>query len=61
GERVTPDGLSERIARRIASQPDQRVLIRPTGGIDMQRMISLIDRLAAAGAKNIALMPGGQR
>ncbi|MBY8977089.1 biopolymer transporter ExbD [Rhodobacteraceae bacterium NNCM2] len=60
GERVSAEVLAQRIADRLAEKPEQRVLVRPAQGIDMQRMVGLLDQLAAAGAANIALMPGGR-
>ncbi|MEM9044236.1 MAG: biopolymer transporter ExbD [Pseudomonadota bacterium] len=58
GENMNSADLSARIAARMQAKPDQRILIRPTTGVDMQRMVTLLDSLAEAGARDIALMPG---
>ncbi|MEM6546282.1 MAG: biopolymer transporter ExbD [Pseudomonadota bacterium] len=58
GERLTQEELEARIADRLSAKPDQRILVRPANDVDMQRMVGLLDRLAAAGAINVALMPG---
>lgn len=69
---VTPDGprLSGRLLNmdelalelhdRLQKKPDQHVLLKPSPGIDMQKMISLIDLLALSGVREVALMPGIQ-
>ncbi|MEM7508382.1 MAG: biopolymer transporter ExbD [Pseudomonadota bacterium] len=56
GERLTMDGLIERVSARISQKPEQRILVRPATGVDMQRMVVLLDRLAASGAQDISLM-----
>lgn len=58
GELLTFESLRDRLAQRMVHKPDQRVLVRPAGGVDMQRMVVLLDSLAQAGVENIALMPG---
>ncbi|MEL6204187.1 MAG: biopolymer transporter ExbD [Pseudomonadota bacterium] len=58
GEAMDMVTLGQRLAARIADKPDQRVLVRPTGAVDMQRMVTLLDAIAAAGVRDIALMPG---
>ncbi|MEM6678576.1 MAG: biopolymer transporter ExbD [Pseudomonadota bacterium] len=59
GERLNLASLGARLTSRVATKPDQRVLIRPVAGVDMQRMVTLLDTIAAAGITDIALMPGG--
>ncbi|MEM7529876.1 MAG: biopolymer transporter ExbD [Pseudomonadota bacterium] len=58
GERMDLATLETRIAERVAEKPDQRVLVRPASAVDMQRMVLLLDSIAAAGVRDIALMPG---
>ncbi|MEO1774982.1 MAG: biopolymer transporter ExbD [Pseudomonadota bacterium] len=57
GEAMDVETLAGRIAAHVAEDPDQRVLVKPARGVEMQRMVTLLDTLAAAGARNIALMP----
>ena len=58
GELMNLETLKEKLAARIAIKSDQRVLVRPGDGVDMQQMVTLLDVLAAAGASEISLMPG---
>ncbi|MEM0922422.1 MAG: biopolymer transporter ExbD [Pseudomonadota bacterium] len=58
GEQMSLQDLGTRIAERLTQKPDQRVLVRPADAVEMQRMVDLLDRLAEAGATDIALMPG---
>ncbi|MEM9011164.1 MAG: biopolymer transporter ExbD [Pseudomonadota bacterium] len=58
GETMSLERLSGEIAARLEAKPDQRILVRPTPAVDMQRMVRLLDTLSAAGARDIALMPG---
>lgn len=58
GEALSLEALGSRVAQRLAGTPDQRVLVRPVGAVDMQEMVRLLDMLAASGARDIALMPG---
>lgn len=58
GERMSLDSLATRVSERLENVPDQRVLVRPARGVEMQRMVDLLDRLAASGASDIALIQG---
>ncbi|MEM6489592.1 MAG: biopolymer transporter ExbD [Pseudomonadota bacterium] len=57
GEAMDLATLAERLAARIAAAPDQRVLVRPATAVDMQHMVQLLDTIAAAGVRDIALLP----
>jgi biopolymer transport protein ExbD len=64
---VGPEGLrlagraveQEALVARLAARPGTRVLVRPTGGVGMQRVVDLLDRLAAAGVVKLDLLGGG--
>ena len=56
GETVSGDVLSVRVARRLAERPDQRVLVRPAAGVALQRTVAVLDRLAAAGVRDMSLV-----
>lgn len=58
GEAVTPDELSRRMAERVAERPDQRVVLRPGAGVDVQRTVAVLDRLDAAGVRDVTLAGG---
>jgi biopolymer transport protein ExbD len=55
GEVVTPEDLSRRIEARLVDRPDQRVVVRPGPEVDVQRTVAVLDRLAAAGARDVTL------
>ncbi|MEM7176512.1 MAG: biopolymer transporter ExbD [Pseudomonadota bacterium] len=57
---VTRDQLAGRLAPSLAEDPGRRIAIRPTGGVDMQRLVKLLDDLAVLGATNVVLMPGAR-
>lgn len=55
GQMVTPDDLSQRVEARLAERPDQRLVVRPGAGVDVQYTVSVLDRLTAAGARDVTL------
>ncbi|MEM1344163.1 MAG: biopolymer transporter ExbD [Pseudomonadota bacterium] len=57
GETLDLETLSARLSARLAEKPDQRVLVRSGRAVDMQRMVTLLDTVAAAGVRDIALLP----
>jgi biopolymer transport protein ExbD len=56
GETLGLETLVTRVSRRIAQKPDQRVLIKPAPGVVLQDAVTVLDRLAAAGVKNLSLV-----
>lgn len=56
GETLSLDALAGRAARQLEKKPDRRVLIRPDTGVDVQRVVAVLDRLAAAGVGNMSLI-----
>lgn len=59
GARLMPlEAIADRVERRLAEDPAQRILVRPAGGVPLQRAVDVLDRLAAAGAVNVALIRG---
>lgn len=57
GATMTLDELQDSIGGRLAKTPSQRILLKPARGVDMQRLVSVIDRLEAEGATDVALLP----
>lgn len=55
GAPVTPAELSQKIAARVAMRADQRIVVRPGAGVDVQRTVAVLDRLAVAGAHDVTL------
>ena len=55
GEPMSLDALLARVGKRLAQQPDQRVLIAPATGVSLQEAVEVLDRLAAAGATTLSL------
>lgn len=60
GETLDADAFDARVAARLADKPDQRFLLRPRDGADMQRLVGLLDRLEALGARHVDLAAAGQ-
>ena len=60
GRRMAPDALAARLSARRETHPDTRVLVRPAGGVAMQRVVDLLDRLSAAGIARLDLVGGGR-
>ncbi|MEL6218955.1 MAG: biopolymer transporter ExbD [Pseudomonadota bacterium] len=57
GERMDLATLSVRLEGHLERAPEQRVLVRPAPAVDMQRMVQVLDSVAAAGVQDIALLP----
>ena len=55
-ETIALDTLSRRMEAKIAENPDQRVLVRPAGGVLLQDAIIVLDRIKAAGVTNMSLI-----
>ncbi|PWG63275.1 ExbD/TolR family protein [Spiribacter halobius] len=56
GEPVTADTLSDRLAARLEAQSTLRVRLRADARVDSQRIVSLLDVVRAAGARELELM-----
>ena len=56
GAQVSLEALAGRIQARLAVRPDQRVLVKPSAGVPLQRAIDVLDRLAGAGASDLSLI-----
>jgi biopolymer transport protein ExbD len=59
GQTMAPNALVARLAARRETHPDTRVLVRPAGGVAMQRVVEVLDRLAAAGIARLELVGTG--
>jgi biopolymer transport protein ExbD len=56
GERLDLEGLVERVAPRIAEDPERAVLVRPAAGVPLQDAIRVLDRLGVAGVTAMRLV-----
>lgn len=56
GEVLSIDTLAMRVAAQAREAPDRRVLVRPADGVALQRVVQILDRLAAAGAADVSLV-----
>ncbi|MGF1553317.1 MAG: ExbD/TolR family protein [Paracoccaceae bacterium] len=59
GRAIGLDRLEARLAERLAGVPDQRVLVQTAPGVATQRLVDVLDRLDAAGVRDLALVPAG--
>ena len=56
GDALSIETLATRVAAQLRERPDQRVLVRPAEGVALQRVVQILDRLAAAGATDVSLI-----
>jgi len=56
GGRVDHPSLRRIVAERLARDPRGAVLVLPSGGASTQALVSLLDTLAAAGARDVRLV-----
>ncbi len=58
GAALTLGELELRLRRSLARDATRALVLRPQADVPLQRMVSVLDRLAAVGGSNISLMPG---
>lgn len=56
GEFLPLDTVAERVGTRVARAPETTVLVRPAPGVDLQRTVTVLDRLVAAGTVNVSVI-----
>ncbi len=56
GDTVTEKDLGETVTRRLRTEPDLRVVIRPAEGVSLQRAVDVLDLLNRAGAAGVSLV-----
>lgn len=56
GEFLSLDAVAEHVGRRVGQAPETTVLVRPAPGVDLQRTVTVLDRLVAVGAVNISVI-----
>lgn len=63
GRYIPLNQLAALIERRLDKHPNRKVLVQPGAGVNLQRTVRVLDRLAAAGVTNMSLMqsPGNHR
>lgn len=61
GEPITPETLEQRLRERLEQRPEQRVLIQADAGVPLQRTVTVLDHVAAAGVSDVALSRGRGR
>jgi biopolymer transport protein ExbD len=55
-EPIEAADLADRVGARMIQAPDQRVLIQPAPGVDLQRLVDILDLLREAGATQLTLL-----
>lgn len=60
-EVISLNGLTQRVAERLETKPDQRVVVKPAPGVFLQEAVQVLDALAAAGAADLSLIRDGRR
>jgi len=59
GVTVSPEALEANLRTHLEKRPDRRIVVQPAPGISLDRTIVALDRIAAAGARNIAFAGRG--
>lgn len=60
GEALDAEGLAARLSARLAIDPTTPVVLRTAPGADVQRVVSALDAMAAAGVADAALLPSAR-
>lgn len=60
-EPVSFGALVSRVGRRVAAQPEVRVLVKPAPDVVLQEMVRVLDALAAAGVTGMSLVSDPDR
>ena len=58
GENLSIDALALRVRQRLAKKADQPVMVKASPGVDLQRAVRVLDRLAEVGAVDVTLIRG---
>ena len=61
GETLSLDAIASRLADRLRTRPDQRVLVKPGPGVTVQDVLAAVDRLSLAGVKNLSFVGEGRK
>ncbi len=56
GQVLAPEAVGAAIAARLAAAPDLEVIVLPSGGADVQALVSLMDASVAAGAGRVRIV-----
>ena len=55
GDVVSLDELDARVRQRLANAPDLEILVQPRADVPLQEVVTVLDRLTAAGASQVSL------
>ena len=55
-ERIRVEALQERIRQKMETATDKQVYLRGDGGVLLQDLMSIFDRLMAAGVRNVGII-----
>ena len=55
GDVVSLDELDARVRLRLANAPDLEILVQPRADVPLQEVVTVLDRLTAAGASQVSL------
>jgi biopolymer transport protein ExbD len=55
-ETLAADALAARVAARIDEDPAQRILVQPSPGVSLQRLVDVLDLLRNVGATHLTLL-----
>ena len=55
GETLSLEGLGARVRTHLERNPDQPILVQPEASVALQRIVTVLDRLATVGGTHIGL------
>lgn len=56
GVEIAEDRLIQNLSARFAEDPAQRILVKPGQGVPLQRAVDLIERIGAAGGRDVSFV-----
>lgn len=60
GETVTAEGLPAKLSQLVRAKPDTAVVIRPHKDLPVQRLMTLLDALKAAGITKVGVLAAAE-
>jgi biopolymer transport protein ExbD len=61
GRAVTLDELEAQLRAQLAAHPDRRVVVKPVAEVSLQQAVAAVDRITAAGVRDVSLTRGRGR
>ncbi len=56
GQAMSSQALTDYIQRKVETRPDLHILLQPGDGVLLQRMVAVLDQIAAAGGRSASII-----